>query len=210
MLRKRTYKMGDRRVIKTKKAIIKALSELIEEKGFNNITIKDLTEKADINRGTFYLHYEDKYDMLKSIEKDIFEDILKIFTFHNELGDVERLFLNDPNPIVMDVLKYVEENSKIFKSLLGPKGDPNFSSNLKDYIGKIVGREEIFQKLSEKSELPMEYIVAYFTSADIGVIQFWVESDMKLPVDKVALLLTKMLTLGYVTFAKSEKKANKN
>lgn len=52
-----------------------ALAELIDEKGFNNISVTDLTQRADINRGTFYLHYVDKYDLLERIENEIIQEI---------------------------------------------------------------------------------------------------------------------------------------
>ncbi|EEL70861.1 hypothetical protein IGA_00005 [Bacillus cereus HuA3-9] len=53
----------DLRVARTKEAIRDALTELINEKGFDSITVKDITARANINRGTFYLHYRDKYDL---------------------------------------------------------------------------------------------------------------------------------------------------
>ena len=56
---------NDERVIKTKKLIKTALSELIQEKGFDHVSITDLTQRANINKGTFYLHYQDKYDLLE-------------------------------------------------------------------------------------------------------------------------------------------------
>ncbi|MBO7743093.1 TetR/AcrR family transcriptional regulator [Paenibacillus sp. MWE-103] len=60
----------DRRIIKTREAINKALIELMSEKSFENITINDIAEKANLNRGTLYLHYTDKYDLLDKCIKD--------------------------------------------------------------------------------------------------------------------------------------------
>ena len=54
----------DLRIIRTKESIREALVELIEEKGFEAITVKDITTRAKINRGTFYAHYQDKYDLM--------------------------------------------------------------------------------------------------------------------------------------------------
>jgi AcrR family transcriptional regulator len=64
-------KKQDLRVVKTLEAIKKAFFELLEEKGFEAITIKDITEKARINRGTFYAHYHDKYHCLSSYESEL-------------------------------------------------------------------------------------------------------------------------------------------
>jgi AcrR family transcriptional regulator len=71
-------KPTDRRIVRTKRLIRDALTELMEEKGFEGLTVRDLTEKADINRGTFYLHYQDKYDLLEKSEAEILTEIEKI------------------------------------------------------------------------------------------------------------------------------------
>ena len=69
---------NDERVIKTKKLIKTALSELIQEKGFDHVSITDLTQRANINRGTFYLHYQDKYDLLEKFENEVL-DLVNLF-----------------------------------------------------------------------------------------------------------------------------------
>lgn len=68
----------DRRVKRTKKMIRDALSELMKNKTFEEISVTDITTKADINRGTFYLHYEDKYDLLEQSEEEIIQEINNI------------------------------------------------------------------------------------------------------------------------------------
>lgn len=57
----------DRRVVKSQEAIKKAILELIAEKNFDDITIRDIADKANVNRGTIYLHYMDKFDLLEKI-----------------------------------------------------------------------------------------------------------------------------------------------
>ncbi|GAJ16341.1 unnamed protein product, partial [marine sediment metagenome] len=63
----------DLRVIRTKNSIRNALVELIEEKGFETITVKDITTKAKINRGTFYAHYQDKFDLMTKCQEEIMQ-----------------------------------------------------------------------------------------------------------------------------------------
>ncbi|MDN6843038.1 MAG: TetR/AcrR family transcriptional regulator, partial [Staphylococcus equorum] len=60
----------DRRVRKTKTAIKNAFIQLLEEKDLEKITIQNITQLADVNRGTFYLHYEDKYILLSDMEDE--------------------------------------------------------------------------------------------------------------------------------------------
>ena len=68
----------DLRVIRTKESIREALVELIEEKGFEAITVKDITTRAKINRGTFYAHYQDKYDLMTKCEEEIMLEMSRI------------------------------------------------------------------------------------------------------------------------------------
>lgn len=73
----------DRRSDKTKKLLENALIKLIIEKGFDRISIKDLTEEADINRGTFYIHYKDKYDLLELKEEEVLKEFKEIFVIYS-------------------------------------------------------------------------------------------------------------------------------
>ena len=64
--------------IKTKEKIKSAFTELIMEKGFNNLSVVDISERAGINRGTFYLHYTDKYNLLETLETTIIQNLNEI------------------------------------------------------------------------------------------------------------------------------------
>ena len=65
-------KREDRRIRRTKRLLIQALTKLMQQKQVNEITVKELTDLADINRGTFYLYYKDIFDMLEKIENELF------------------------------------------------------------------------------------------------------------------------------------------
>lgn len=70
---------NDLRVRKTRAKIKRALIETINEKGFGNLTVSDITERAGINRGTFYIHYKGKQDLLEQLEGAIYSDIIQLF-----------------------------------------------------------------------------------------------------------------------------------
>ena len=77
-------KREDRRVRRTKKLLTQALTQLLQEKQAKEITVKELTELADMNRGTFYLYYKDIFDMLEKIEDSLFEALDAIVARHEE------------------------------------------------------------------------------------------------------------------------------
>ena len=68
----------DRRITRSKKALRGALITLMEEKGFDSITVNDLCSAADLNRGTFYNHFRDKEHLLESFEDEVMRDLVRL------------------------------------------------------------------------------------------------------------------------------------
>lgn len=187
----------DRRTIRTKKMIRSALAELIDEKGFLNISVTDLTQRADINRGTFYLHYVDKYDLLEKIENEIIQEIEEETRHLDAVNMMNIDATNEPLPFMVKLFEYFRENSVIIKSILGPKGDPTFDSKIKKFI-----ETNLFEKQKSKNFdvdqalISEEYFIPYILSADLGVIQHWLEKGMQESPDEMALMLARMSLLG--------------
>jgi AcrR family transcriptional regulator len=75
-INKEDKKRIDPRVLRTRKLLEQAFMELMNEKGFRAMTIQDITERATVNRATFYAHFEDKYDMLDSFIRQYFSETL--------------------------------------------------------------------------------------------------------------------------------------
>ncbi|NMS89215.1 TetR family transcriptional regulator [Clostridioides difficile] len=187
----------DRRTIRTKKMIRSSLAELIDEKGFNNISVTDLTQRADINRGTFYLHYVDKFDLLEKIEDEIIQEIEEETKHLDSVNMLNIDASNEPLPFMVKLFEYFRKNSVIIKSILGPKGDPTFERKIKIFI-----ETNLFEKQKRKNFnideaiISEEYFIQYILSADLGVIQHWLEKDMEESPEEMALILARMSLLG--------------
>ena len=82
-------KIKDRRIAKSEKAIQTAFLEMLLDVGFDAITVKEMTEKADISRKTFYLHYLDKYDLLNGIVDEMIRELTDLCEKKKEMGFVE-------------------------------------------------------------------------------------------------------------------------
>lgn len=194
---------NDRRTIRTKKLIRNALSELIEEAGYNNISITDITSKADINRGTFYLHYVDKYDLLEKIEDEIIQELQYGIDKATNLDTVNTEYVTNvdsvdkPMPFMIKVFEYLKENSAFMKAILGPKGDPKFHNKIKVLIENSLFEKKLIKTFNKENMLvPQEYFISYVLSAHLGVIQHWLESGMEKSPEEMALILSKMFLLG--------------
>ncbi|MDB3084071.1 TetR family transcriptional regulator [Clostridioides difficile] len=188
---------SDRRTIRTKKMIRSALAELIDEKGFNNVSVTDLTQRADINRGTFYLHYVDKFDLLEKIEDEIIQEIEEETKHLDSVNMMNIDASNEPLPFMVKIFEYFRDNSVIIKSILGPKGDPTFERKIKSFIETNLFEKQKLKNFNiDEAVISEEYFIQYILSADLGVIQHWLEKDMKESPEEMALILARMSLLG--------------
>ena len=121
----------DRRIRKTRAQLRKGLAELMQEKSVSEITVKELVERVDINRSTFYLHYTDIYNMLDSIEKELFEELETTFQAH-AAGTLEE----EAFPFIEDVFSILEDNRDIVSALLGAHGDIGFLTKIESILSK--------------------------------------------------------------------------
>lgn len=188
---------NDRRAIRTKRMIRTALSELIEEKGFNEISITDLTSRADINRGTFYLHYTDKYDLLEQVENEILTEIKEETKNIDSINLMGLNPVNEPLPFIIKLFEYFKDNKNLMCAILGPKGDPNFQSKLKKLMKTNLFEGKLIKTFNNGTILvPEEYFIAYIVSAHLGMLHQWLLSGMKESPEMMALILTRMFFLG--------------
>lgn len=189
-----TESKQDRRILKTKSEIKQALTELMEEKRFEAITVRDLTERANINRGTFYLHYQDKYDLLEQCEDEIIKNIVE-HVRDLQVQDVEIIIANDkPFPFIVKVFEYIQENADFLRAALGPNGDPSFQEKIKNMM-----IQNFFIKLGNfNTTVPFEILTTYISSAHLGIIQYWVNTGMKQSPEEMASILFKIATKGPV------------
>lgn len=182
----------DRRILKTKSEIKQALTELMDEKRFEAITVRDLTERANINRGTFYLHYQDKYDLLEQCEDEIIKNILE--NIHDlQVQDLEFIITDGkPFPFIIKIFEYIQENADFLRAVLGPNGDPSFQEKIKEMM-----IQNFFFKLGNiPTTVPVEILTTYISSAHLGVIQYWINTGMKQSPEEMASILFRIITKG--------------
>ena len=199
----------DLRVIRTKNSIRNALVELIEEKGFESITVKDITMKAKINRGTFYAHYQDKFDLMTKCQEEIMQEMSNIAKQNlpdviAELGTDSPI--NKPFTVFVSIFEYLNVNSEFMKAVLGPKGDLSFQTKIKDFMLKTLLENNQNSILKAENLLvPGHFLISYIASAHIGVIQQWLDSGRKESPQEMARILS-TITVNGPFFAAGVKK----
>ncbi len=173
----------DRRIKKTRQLIIDTFIDLLAEKGFEKITINDIAERADINRGTVYLHYVDKYDIFdKCIEKYV-ELLLNHCADHTDATLDESSF--------QSIFEYLEENFTIYKLLLNNEGIGFFRTRLYNIIAQTV--TEVIGEKSENKAYSNDVTTHFLTSGFIGVLEWWINNSMPCNVQEITTKLLFML-----------------
>ena len=188
-------KKEDRRVRRTKKLLTQALTELLQKKQVNEITVKELTDLADMNRGTFYMYYRDIFDMLEKIEDELFQKLDVIAQTH-EHGDPTQ----QVKPILLDLFRFIEENQEVCRVLLSPNGDMNFLHRLYEAI-----RErslEIWKdQMGSLGEKEFDYRYSFVIFGCAGMIRAWVNRSCQETDMQMAELADRMIRRGILTEA---------
>lgn len=179
---------------KTKVLIRNAFIKLLNEKGLNDVSVKNITEELDINRGTFYLHYEDKYALLQEIEMDIINNIKSILE-NGAAYDLGRYILARDNDALLNTLteiyKYIKESSDIIGVLIGPNGDVSFQWKLKTLIEKTLEKNLESQNLD--NTIAFKYMTVIASSAQLGIIQKWIKSDFQETPEELAIFMSELI-----------------
>lgn len=187
----------DRRIIRTKQVIRDALVTLIEEKGFDALTVKDITQRANINRGTFYLHYRDKFDLLEQTVTGLAEECKNILLQANALNLNDYKNIDEPVPIIVTLFEYFDQNASLMRALLGLKGDLSFQNQFKKVLWSNIFEKELSVHIKKENFLvPSEYLISYLISAHLGVVQHWLAKDSRESPRQMALILYRLSFYG--------------
>ena len=188
-------KKEDRRVRRTKKLLTQALTELLQKKQVNEITVKELTDLADMNRGTFYMYYRDIFDMLEKIEDELFQKLDVIAQTH-EHGDPTQ----QVKPILLDLFRFIEENQEMCRVLLSPNGDMNFLHRLYEAIRER-GLEIWKDQMGSLGEKAFDYRYSFVIFGCAGMIRAWVNRSCQETDMQMAELADRMIRRGILTEA---------
>lgn len=181
-------KKTDRRVRRTRALLQQSLIQLMAQKEIKDITVKELTDLADITRGTFYLHYSDIYDILRSMEYEMFVEFNEILNRSLSLDKEGSM----PEAILTDIFSLLERRRDMAKVMMGPHGDLAFVNHLKNLV-----KERIYQVLAQKkSGCEYDYAEAFAVSGCVGVVETWLYHPSPLPPHRIAKICCDMLVQG--------------
>jgi AcrR family transcriptional regulator len=177
----------DRRIAKSQEAIKKAIVELMADKNFDDITIQDISDRANVSRGTIYLHYLDKYDLL---DKLIAEHINEMRVICESSSDLDFVDANLP------WFEYLENHYLFFSTMLASKGAPSFRSQFREFLVEEF-KDEVDATQGKNHGLNEDVILQFIVASYVGIVEWWITNGMPYPphimAEQVGILLERNL-----------------
>ena len=175
-------KTNDRRTIKTKKAICRAFAELLVEKELHKITVKEIIEKADISRVTFYNHYLDVYDLHDKFEESIMLEMASLVL------ELESLPYSE---VFSKIIGFVDENRAAFRMIFSPNGTNKMRFRMGTLLEGLLRQIYFEENEGAAGDRNVDYMIYYRAQGMILVMQKWVLDDFK----ESAEVITKIMTV---------------
>ncbi|MDM5297042.1 TetR/AcrR family transcriptional regulator [Bacillus pumilus] len=176
--------MKDRRTIKTRKAIRESFLELLKEKEVQQITVSELSRRADLGRGTFYLHYQDVFDLYEQLEKELFDELGGLYD--------EAFPSQDP----LDMLSFLNKTTEYLKdnqyiiTLFVKRNGPTTNQFKAFFKEKVMKEWQVDKRhITEVQQIEASFVV----SGVVGVLEEWIYEDMTVDASKLAHTLYDLL-----------------
>lgn len=175
----------NRSVRNTKKRLRESLMKLVLRKQLGSITVKELTSDADVNRSTFYFHYQDVKAMVKEMEDSFFED------FATTLSAIDQ----KSHDSVTILVKCLENHMDLCKIVLGENGDMEFLEQMKVIIENKCSR--IWKEaVPEMSDEDLKLLDSFLIGGAVSTLQNWVRDENRQPAEDIANVLNRLILDG--------------
>ena len=184
----------DKRIEKTKKALRESLFELLQQREINDLTVTELTNLAHINRSTFYLYYNDLYDMLEKIQDEIYDE----FILNLKAVKTDGITENDFAELCLICLQYCQNNLSLCKFILNNDVNSRLLLRVKNAVRSVVPDSAKFYPQTDARY----YLTDYCLTAIINVILIWMNDGMKIHAESMASFFAAVYMKGSIELRK--------
>lgn len=180
------HKKEDLRITKTRKNLYEGLLLLMKDKTFEEIKVSEICKVSLTNRSTFYDHFNDKYELLSSLIKDLENELVKKLE-ENNINSAKEYYMK----MIELLLDHISENISIYTSVIKNNNNSIASDMLYDTLLKDVKGH--FKNNNYEGEIPIDIITIFYVSAVINVCIDYISNPNKYTKDKIILYLNKLL-----------------
>lgn len=188
-------KKEDRRITRTKEALHRALGELVKEKGYSAVTIEEITSRAKMGRTTFYLHYQDKEDLVLESMEDRLSSVINLITSRPLL-----VWFRESNGRLMEMIfESVLENKDIFAIIChepSSKVYDRFHKIIYTMSMKMISESPWAQKKVGQLSISIDFVINYFSGAMWSTIVWWADQGFEPNAREMSRNFSKMFFPG--------------
>lgn len=179
-----------RRRQQTRKLLIDTTVQLVLDRGYENITIQDITDRADLGRGTFYIHFKDKGDVLWTAIQDLIGEME---------AEAHRQFQGKfPKQVeyygLLNIFRHAARNRDLYRVVLGGQGSAVLTNHVQDLMADVFRRDIENPALRDsKAETPAEVVTQMMTGLITRLIGWWLNVDNTYSAEQMAAMTYKVL-----------------
>jgi AcrR family transcriptional regulator len=174
----------DRRSQRTRHLLSHAFVELLREKGYNAMTVRDIIERANIGRSTFYSHYRDKDDLFVSELERVIEALSHQIPEHEEVPFFPSLGL----------FRHVGEQYELYKALLWTPGIDLFIKHMQTSLSQRI--EQGLQKHEKDFDVPLPIVGSFIAGSFLTLLRWWLENKMVPSPEKMDQIFRRLVSQG--------------
>lgn len=182
----------DRRQKKTREAIFKAFASLLAEKQYNQISVQEIIDRADIGRTTFYAHFETKDYLLKDLCEELFGHIIDsamgLPHEHYHYSSDSRT-----DSVFLHLLRHLQENDRNILELLTSQNNEIFLKYFKNNLQRLIMTQYAQKGLLTSAGLPEDYLVNHLTATFVETIDWWLSHNMQETPEKITELFLSVI-----------------
>lgn len=183
----------DRRIQRTRQLLQDAFIALILEKGYDEVLIQDITDRANLSRATFYLHFRDKDDLLMYGLRSVFDGLAA------QMGPLSKhdLMLNGVPPSLI-AFQHAGENRDLYRVMLKARSAGIISDHLREYLANRIRMQIEHIILPDMLFVPLEVLCQHMASSLFGLLVWWLEQDTPYSAEQMAQMFHRMNSAAYL------------
>jgi AcrR family transcriptional regulator len=182
----------DRRVQRTRAQLRDALIALILERGYDDLTIQDITDKADLRRATFYLHYKDKQELLLTVLSESFDEVVQQMT---PLLQSDALAGKTKVEAFLVMFKHAEQNALLYKRILNSQSGVIVSNLIREYLAALL-LTALNAIPSKQISVPPQVLANFMAGAELEMVAWWLNHDMPYSPEQMAEMVQRLVLRG--------------
>lgn len=184
--------VSDKRMKRTKSIFHETLLLLLQEKEFSSISISEIVRTADVNRSTFYFHYEQKEDLLEEMVNTTLEKMIVAF----RKPHISYQVMNITEISTIPLFEHFTENKVFYKTMLSSRVPIHLQDRMIDVMENHYQLDIDFYLPQLREDIDYQLFISYRVHGLIGFIVNWIKHDFKYPLEFMSEQLVKIVTLN--------------